>query len=290
MGNWLVQVIRRLILRLFQIPARKDNYIYCAADSENRAFVVDPADARPVEAFLSRHPEIRLEAILNTHHHHDHVGGNEALQARHNLKIYGPAHDAERIPGLTHPVDVETEFSVGQITLRVHDVKAHTRGHICFQTLSSFSEVYRHGHAGEVTLVNRLGGHPALFVGDSLFLGGCGRLFEGTPEQLHRVMTFYRSLSGGHLVVCAHEYTEGNLKFAQTVFPGNASIEERLASFATESGGARSSVPDLLEKEFATNPFLMVFDEENRKILRTRYGELGPVGLIQEIRRAKDQY
>ena len=254
MGNWLVQVSRRLILRLFQIPARKDNYIYCAADSENRAFVVDPADARPVEAFLSRHPEIRLEAILNTHHHHDHVGGNEALQARHNLKIYGPAHDAERIPGLTHPVDVETEFSVGQITLRVHDVKAHTRGHICFQTLSSFSEVYRHGHAGEVTLQtgSAVIRHSSWATASSSeAVAGCLR----NPEQLHRVMTFCRSLSGGHLVVCAHEYTEGTSSLRKPFFPAMLPSKNAWLRSRPKAGGREAACPICWKKNLRPTHF-----------------------------------
>ena len=171
------------LLQLFQFSARQDNYIYCAVGPQNRAFVVDPADAEPVSAFLASRPEITLEAIINTHHHFDHVGGNAALKARYGLKIYGPAHDAERIIGITHPVSIGETISVGGITMKVHDVKAHTRGHICFQTQVPFDEVYRQGHDGDETLKEELKGYPVLFVGDSLFLGAAVACLKGRPSN-----------------------------------------------------------------------------------------------------------
>jgi hydroxyacylglutathione hydrolase len=277
-------------LKLFQIPARQDNYIYCAMGPENRAFVVDPADAEPVIHFLAQRPEITLEAIINTHHHHDHVGGNAALKAQYDLKIYGPAHDADRITGLTHPVHIGDEIVVSGLAMKVHDVKAHTRGHICFQTLSPFDEVYRQGHQGQETLIDTLGGCPALFVGDSLFLGGCGRLFEGTPEQLFEVMSFYHSLSGDHLVVCAHEYTESNLRFAAHVLPHDESIAQRLSGLSQEKGEAQSSVPDLLAKEFQTNPFLLVLEPEQQAVLQEKYQVSDVVSLLGQLRQAKDNF
>ena len=277
-------------MKLFQIPARQDNYIYCALGPENRAFVVDPADAAPVVHFLSQHPEIILEAIINTHHHPDHVGGNADLKAQYDLKIYGPAHDAERIVGITHPVHIGDDISVSGIAMKVHDVKAHTRGHICFQTLAAFEDVYRQGHQGQETLHKKLGGHPALFVGDSLFLGGCGRLFEGTPEQLYDVMSFYNALDGNHLVVCAHEYTESNLAFAAHVLPNNKLIAKRLNDLAQEKGPTLSSVPDLLTKELQTNPFLLALDPIEQENLNNRFQVSDPASLLGQLRQAKDQF
>ena len=290
MGNWPRNRYQEGFLRLFQIPARQDNYIYLALGPKNEAFVVDPADAAPVVAFLRERPEIQPKAIINTHHHHDHVGGNEALKAQFDLNIYGPAHDADRIPGLSHPVQIGDEVTVCGIAMKVHDVKAHTRGHICFQTLSSFQEVYRHGHAGRETKIKSLGGKPALFVGDSLFLGGCGRLFEGTPQQLHEVMSFYASLGGHHLVACAHEYTESNLRFAAHVLPASESIAQRLQSLSAEKGVAQSSVPDLLEKEFQTNPFLLALAAPYQQRLEQQFGVSDAVSVLGALREAKDTH
>ena len=174
--------------------------------------------------------------------------------------------------------------------MKVHDVKAHTRGHICFQTLAFFEDVYRQGHQGQETLHKKLGGHPALFVGDSLFLGGCGRLFEGTPEQLYDVMSFYNSLDGNHLVVCAHEYTEGNLAFAAQVLPQHALITERLKDLSMEKGEAQSSVPDLLSKEFQTNPFLLALNASVQSILKEKYQVTDIVSVLGQLRQAKDRF
>ena len=283
-------ILEAFLLKLFQIPARQDNYIYCALGPQNRALVVDPADAAPVIEFLSQRPEITLEAIINTHHHFDHVGGNEALKAQYDLNIYGPSHDSERIPGLTHPVSIGDEILVSGIQMKVHDVKAHTRGHICFQTFSAFEEVYRHGHHGHETLVEKLSGYPALFVGDSLFMGGCGRLFEGTPEQLFKVMSFYRSLATEHLVVCAHEYTQSNLAFAAHVMPGNELIAKRLKNLDQEKGVAQSSVPDLLTKELKTNPFLLALKSSEKEYLGHKYQVSDVVSVLGALRQAKDQF
>ncbi len=290
MGNWPRNGHQEGFLRLFQIPARRDNYIYLALGPENEAFVVDPADAAPVIVFLRERPEIQLKAIINTHHHHDHVGGNQTLKAKFDLNIYGPAHDADRIPGLSHPVQIGDEVTVCGITMKVHDVKAHTRGHICFQTLSPFAQVYRHGHQGRETQVENLGGRPALFVGDSLFLGGCGRLFEGTPQQLHEVMSLYASLSGDHLVVCAHEYTESNLRFAAHVLPASEKIAQRLEGLPQEMGVAQSSVPDLLEIEFQTNPFLLALDGSHQNAMSQKFETDGVVALMGALRQAKDHF
>lgn len=277
-------------LKLFQIPARQDNYIYLALGHENEAFVVDPSDAEPVINFLRVHPQIKLKAIVNTHHHHDHVGGNEDLKQAYDLPIYGPAHDADRIPGITHKVYIDDELEVCGIPMRVHDVRAHTRGHICFQTLVPFSEVYRHGHAGVKTCVPALGNKPLLFVGDSLFLGGCGRLFEGTPEELFEVMNTYKRFSGVHLVVCAHEYTKNNLEFAQWAMPKNPKIAARLSALEEEKGPAQSSVPDTLAKEFQTNPFLLALDPSYGHTFRPTFSQANPTALLGDLRSAKDRF
>ena len=175
------------MLELVQIPVWRDNYAYLGCNG-SRAFVVDPPEAGPVLAHIEALGGVVLEAVINTHHHPDHVGGNLKLVEATGCAVLGACHDAERIPGLTRPVQIGERVSVADVSMEVLDVRAHTRGHIAYRTDRAFDRVVRHGHDGVATRVERLEGRPALFVGDSLFLGGCGRLFEGTPADLHAAM------------------------------------------------------------------------------------------------------
>jgi hydroxyacylglutathione hydrolase len=221
-------------LDVTRVPAFSDNYLWLVhgtAERHHHVAVVDPGDAVPVEAVLARDGLV-LEAILATHHHPDHVGGIPALLARHPVPVFGPAH--EHIPGRTVALAGGDEVDLPALGLhfRVLDVPGHTAGHIAYY------------------------GHGALFAGDTLFSGGCGRLFEGTPAQMLASLDALAALPAATAVYCAHEYTAANLSFARAVEPGN----EALARYADEvlrlrAAGA-ATIPTTLARELAVNPFL----------------------------------
>jgi hydroxyacylglutathione hydrolase len=279
------------VLELLQIPVWRDNYVYLAVN-DGRAFAVDPPDADPVLAVLESLEGVQLEAVVNTHHHPDHVGGNLKLVEKTGCAVVGAAHDQERLPGLTRPVDIGETIEVAGLTMDVLDVRAHTRGHIAYRTHSEFARVVRHGHDGVPTAMERLASRPALFVGDSLFLGGCGRLFEGSPDDLHASMRLLSTQEPGALICCAHEYTGSNLRFAAHVMPSNDQIRRRLDALEQERGASRSSVPDTLERELQTNPFLLALDAEHGATIAAALNV--PVGdtvtLVAELRSAKDRF
>ncbi len=221
-------------LSIVPIPAFADNYIW-ALLHRGHCVVVDPGDAAPVEAFLAER-RLTLDAILITHHHGDHVGGVAALAAaRPGLPVYGPA--AEAIAGVTHPL-ADGDTLVLPITPRVRwqvmSVPGHTRGHIAYF------------------------GDDMLFCGDTLFAAGCGRLFEGTPAQMHASLSRLAALPATTRVYCTHEYTLANLRFALAVEPDNAALAER--SFTEQARRARNepTLPSTIALERATNPFLRV--------------------------------
>jgi hydroxyacylglutathione hydrolase len=219
---------------IIPIPAFTDNYIWLVREGACAA-VVDPGDAAPVIAYLDQEG-LALCAIVNTHHHGDHVGGNVALLARFAVPVFGPAH--ETIPGRTHALVEGDEITVPgvDVALRVLDVPGHTAGHIAYVGTAPHSAV--------------------AFVGDTLFAGGCGRLFEGTPAQMSASLGKLAALPGDTRAYCAHEYTLANLRFALAVEPGNAALRERLAREQAKRDRGVPTVPSSIADERATNPFL----------------------------------
>ncbi len=222
---------------IIPIPAFADNYIWLLREGP-RAAVVDPGDARPVLDYLAREG-LELCAILNTHHHNDHVGGNTALLAHAAVPVFGPAR--ERIPGITRALHEGDSIEVPGIGLRfeVHDVPGHTAGHIAY-----------------VMRAPQRGIGPLAFVGDTLFAGGCGRLFEGTPAQMAASLGKLATLPDDTRLYCAHEYTLSNLRFARAVEPSSTAIEARIAREEARRARGEPTVPSLLSDERATNPFL----------------------------------
>ncbi len=210
------------------IPAFKDNYIWLLTEGK-RAFVVDPGDAAPVVARLLA-DGLSLEGILITHHHADHQGGVADLVARWPARVYAPA--TESITGCTHPLSGGERIEVLGQSVRVIAVPGHTRGHLAYYT------------------------EGALFCGDTLFGAGCGRLFEGTPEQMSTSLDSIAALPDATLVYCAHEYTEMNLRFALAVEPDNQALQVRVAQVVELRAAGLASVPSTLADEKATNPFL----------------------------------
>jgi hydroxyacylglutathione hydrolase len=219
---------------IIPIPAFSDNYIWLVRGGAHAA-VVDPGDAAPVLAYLDRE-RLELSAILNTHHHGDHVGGNSGLLARFAVPVFGPAREA--IPGRTHALQEGDRITVPGIglALAILDVPGHTAGHIAY--------------------VGEADGVPLAFVGDTLFAGGCGRLFEGTPGQMAASLAKLAGLPDETRIYCAHEYTLANLRFARAVEPRSAALRARQAREEDKRARSLPTVPSTVADERATNPFL----------------------------------
>lgn len=221
-------------LEIHQIPVLSDNYVYLARDPASAATaVVDPAVVEPVLDALAERGWT-LTHILNTHHHMDHVGGNMELKAHTGCTIVGPRADRARIPGIDVEVGDGERYMLGEAEAQVFDVPGHTRGHIAYWFAES----------------------QALFCGDTLFAMGCGRLFEGTPEQMWTSLSKLKALPGETRIFCAHEYTQANGRFALSVEPGNEDLVARMREVDEKRAQGLPTVPSTIEAELATNPFL----------------------------------
>lgn len=239
--------------RIRAIPAFDDNYLWLIVDAAQRtACVVDPGDAVPVAAALSD-AGLRLDGILLTHHHGDHVGGVADLVARWQCPVYGPVD--ERVGATTRQLVDGDEVELAQIgaRLRTITVPGHTRSHIAYFAPSIGTDP-----------------RPVLFCGDTLFAAGCGRLFEGTPGQMHASLSRLASLPPETLVYCAHEYTLSNLRFAIAAEPSSALVAERLREAKAMREQHLSTVPTSIAIERATNPFLRAAEASLDAALATR--------------------
>jgi hydroxyacylglutathione hydrolase len=218
---------------IIPIPAFRDNYIW-AVLNERSVAVVDPGDAAPVLAWLEKN-DMRLTAIIATHHHADHVGGIPALRARHDVPVFGPAR--ETVPQLTRALAEGDRIDVPGValSLAVFDIPGHTAGHIALYSID---------------------GDPVLFCGDTLFAAGCGRLFEGTPAQMWSSLGKLASLAPATRVFCGHEYTLANLRFAEAVEPDNAAIRARTSRERMKRERDEPTLPSTIDDELETNPFL----------------------------------
>lgn len=252
-----------LVIR--QIPALRDNYVYLLHEPETGATgVVDPSVAEPVLRALGE-TGWRLTHILNTHHHPDHTGGNLELKRATGAVIVGPRADRDRIPGIDVEVGEGDRYALGAQSAQVFDVPGHTRGHIAYWFKDS----------------------RALFSGDTLFLMGCGRLFEGTPEQMWRSLGKLRGLPPETRVYCGHEYTQSNARFALTVEPQNPVLVARSRRVDALRAEGKSTVPGTMGEEIATNPFLRA----DQAALQQAAGAPGdPVATFAAIRQRKDNF
>lgn len=219
------------------IPAFSDNYIWLIEDLvAQQRWLVDPGDGQAVLRYFDANNITELNGVLITHHHNDHIGGLEALITRFpKLTIYGVA--SARVPLVTHTVnDAETIRLSANLVVQVMSVPGHTIDHIAF---------YREHPTS-----------PMLFCGDTLFAGGCGRLFEGSPAQMRASLESLRQLPAQTLVYCAHEYTQANLAFAQAVEPNNQPLKQRADEVASQRAANEATVPSTLADEAAINPFM----------------------------------
>ncbi len=233
---------------LIQISALSDNYIYLLHDEASGAtLVVDPAEAEPVLLSL-RQRGWTLTHILLTHHHNDHIGGVAELKAATGAKVVGAAKDHGRLPKLDQAVMDGDSVTVGGMTAQVLETPGHTVGHICYW----FAD------------------QAILFCGDTLFSLGCGRLFEGTAQQMWNSLSRLAALPAAAKVCCAHEYTAANGRFAATIEPENQALRDRLSQVASLREQDLPTVPSTIGLELASNPFLRAADAQTFADIRRR--------------------
>ena len=254
------------MLAIHAVPAFKDNYIWVLEDGRD-AVAVDPGDARPVEDFLEQH-RLNLAAVLATHHHADHVGGLVALAVHWRCRTFGPA--TENVAGLDQRLAQGDRITVPAlgIDLETLDIPGHTAGHIA------------------------LFGAGVVFCGDTLFACGCGRLFEGTAEQMVDSLGKLAGLPGETRVYCGHEYTLANIRFAEAVEPGNRRLAERKARESAKRVRGEPTLPSTIGEELATNPFLRCAEPEVVASAERHAGRHldGPVEVFAEIRAWKNSF
>ena len=257
---------------VFPIPQLSDNYAYLLVDpASGEAGIVDCAEAEPVLEEVARRG-VSLRAVLATHHHFDHVGGNRDLLAKlPDLRVYGSADDAPKIPGITDRVNDGDPVQVGGVRGRVLFIPAHTSGHVAYW----FPD------------------QRAVFTGDTLFAGGCGRLFEGDAAQMMSSLGKLAGLPDDTRVYCGHEYTEKNLEFALTLEPGNPALRAKMAAVQALRRAGKPTVPSTIEDEKETNPFLRTDSPELAASVRARVPGLPAgdrVALFAAVRGLKDRF
>lgn len=223
-----------MALEIVRIPLLSDNYVWLVHEPESgETMAVDPAVAEPV-LDEAKARGWTITQIWNTHWHPDHTGGNAAIKEATGCTITGPAAEAERIPTLDRKVAEGDSVCLGKVNAQVLDVPAHTAGHIAFHFPTE----------------------QAAFVGDTLFAMGCGRLFEGTAEQMYSNMRKLEALGDETRIYCAHEYTQSNGRFALTVEPDNSALVSRMEKVNAMREAGEPTVPTTIALERATNPFM----------------------------------
>jgi hydroxyacylglutathione hydrolase len=257
-------------VKVIPVPVLQDNYSYLIIDeAEGVAGVVDCAEVPPVMD-AARAEGVTIVAVLATHHHYDHVGGNEEIARQIPVRIYGNADDEGRIPALTDGVREGDGVYIGKLMASVLLIPAHTSGHIAYHFARE----------------------RAVFTGDTLFAAGCGRLFEGEPAQMMASLGKLNELPEETRVYCGHEYTVKNLEFASTLEPRNKAISDKLAWARARRRERQPTIPSTIGSERATNPFLRTRSPELRESILERVPEAGndDVRIFAATRRLKDEF
>ncbi len=231
------------MIEVIQIPILNDNYTYLLHEKEDNIVAsVDPGLSEPIIKILEK-KNLRLDFIFNTHHHHDHVGGNLKLKQKTNCLVIGPESERKRIPGIDIGMRNNDARKFGKSSFIVFETPGHTLGDISFYFPNE----------------------SLLFCGDTLFSGGCGRLFEGTAKQMWKSLKFLRTLPDDTLLYCGHEYTESNLKFAISLDKNDNKIRKKFNHVQDLRKEGKFSIPSLLKEEKEVNPFLKIDDPHFKK-------------------------
>jgi hydroxyacylglutathione hydrolase len=252
---------------IYTIPLLNDNYSFIIQCPETKITAcVDPATGSEIEEYL-KEKNLKLDYILNTHHHFDHVGGNIYLKEKYNAQIVGYKNDAKRIPGIDIELEENQIFKLGHIEFKTIFIPGHTLGHIAY-----YNQKYN-----------------LLFLGDTLFSSGCGRLFEGTPEQMYQSLEKIKNLPSQTKIYCAHEYTIDNLKFALTLEPNNPNIEKKYQESINLQNQNIPTIPTNLKSELLTNPFLRTINEDLRRNAGKNSDSYN-IEVFAKIRKMKDNF
>ena len=248
------------------IPCLSDNYAYLIRDEKtNKNILVDAPEYGPIETYLDKKAS-SLDAILITHHHNDHIDGINYLKTKYSPKVIGAKRDKHRLPPLDVEVEEGKELKIGSKTFEIYDVDGHTIGHIAYGLLED----------------------KALFSGDSLMVMGCGRLFEGTPEDMWKSLKKLKQLPKDIMIYSGHEYTKSNIEFALSVDPQNEKLKARRIKTLDSIAKGIPTVPSRLEEELKTNPFLR--ESEPSILNNIDTVESDPVSRFAKIRALKDNF
>jgi hydroxyacylglutathione hydrolase len=255
-------------VHIVTVPCLKDNYAYLVIASNGDTAIVDASEAAPVRDALRRE-QVTARAIWSTHHHHDHVGGNVELAGELGLEVVAHVSDRARVPAMTRAVATGDVVQIGDVHARCIHIPGHTLGAVAYFIDAD--------------------GERVVFTGDTLFCAGCGRLFEGTPAQMHASLSMLLELPGDTRVHCGHEYTESNLRFAAHAEPTNPAIpqaQERARRLRVEG---KPTMGTTLDEERTVNPFLRVRSPELRTTLGIPAG-VDDAAALGAIRAAKDDF
>lgn len=267
-------------MRVIPIRALSDNYMYLLIDeATNKAACVDPVNASAISSFASD-LGVDLKYCLTTHHHHDHAGGNEEIASMFpNIEILG---GDSRIPSVTKVVSNGESIKLGALNIDCLLTPCHTKTHICYYVTSQPDDDANMDASAKEASVER-----AVFTGDTLFVAGCGRFFEGTPDQMdHALNTVLANLPSDTKVYCGHEYTINNLKFALSVEPQNSDIKGKLAWAQKKISKKEPTVPSSIADEKRTNPFMRI----QRSAVRKYTGETEDIEVMTALRHAKNEF
>ena len=255
------------MIKVEPIPAFSDNYIWLVTTNEG-SIVIDPGDANPVIEYLSKNKDLTLNSILLTHHHYDHSGGIEDLRKRYDLKVFGPNN---QIKSVDHRVVEGDEILVNGLIFKIIEVPGHTLDHIAFYYEDD--------------------DNPILFCGDTLFAAGCGRVFEGTFDQMYESLLKLKKLPENTIVYSGHEYTTSNLMFASHVEPLNKNIRDSLSKVQELRSKNIPTLPTSIKEEKLINPFLRCDDESLQIIMRKKFNtDLSELNIFSALREWKDNF